>query len=152
MLEGVIIRHPLKFGDSRGWLAEIFRNDEIPSSLTPAMSYLSITHPGVSRGPHEHLEQTDFFCFPGNSRFKVYLWDNREESQTYLKRETFETFEDGPTLVIIPPKIVHAYKNIGNIPGTVLNFPNKLYAGRGKRERVDEVRYEHLEDSPFKID
>jgi dTDP-4-dehydrorhamnose 3,5-epimerase len=47
---------------------------------------------------------------------------------------------------------VHAYKNIGDEPGLVINLPNKLYAGWGKKEKVDEIRYEGNQDSPFKVD
>ena len=42
--------------------------------------------------------------------------------------------------VWIPPGVVHAYRNVGTIPGLVFNSPNRLYAGYGKREPVDEIR------------
>jgi len=54
--------------------------------------------------------------------------------------------------VNVPPKIVHGYKNIGAAPGLVLNFPNRLYGGQFKKEKVDEIRYENLANSIFKID
>jgi dTDP-4-dehydrorhamnose 3,5-epimerase len=31
----------------------------------------------------------------------------------------------------------------------VLNFPNRLFAGRGKKLPVDEIRYEDAKDTPF---
>ena len=31
----------------------------------------------------------------------------------------------------------------------VVNFPNRLFAGRGKKQPVDEVRYEDAKDTPF---
>jgi len=63
MLQGIIITYLKKHEDLRGWLAEIYRSDEIPSTQNPTMAYVSLTLPGVSRGPHEHLEQSDFFVF-----------------------------------------------------------------------------------------
>ena len=48
----------------------------------PAMAYISMTRPGVARGPHEHREQADYFAFIGPSNFKVYLWDARDDSPT----------------------------------------------------------------------
>ena len=152
MLEGLIIRHVTKNEDSRGWLAEIFRADELPDLLNPKMGYVSMTNPGISRGPHEHLEQTDYFCFPGISRFRVYLWDNNPQSATYRQSQTFETSERFPVIAVVPPGIVHAYKNIGNIPGLVLNFPNKLYRGVNKSGQVDEIRHEDAADSKYRLD
>jgi len=151
MLEDVIIRSPGKNEDSRGWLSEIFRSDDIPKSIMPQMGYISLTYPQIIRGPHEHLEQTDYFYFPGVSIFEIHLWDNNPESQTYKKNHTFKTLDGEPLILVVPPRVVHAYKNIGDIAGLVLNFPNKLYAGENKKEKVDEIRYENLNDLRFKI-
>ena len=151
-IEGVVVRDLRKFVDERGWLAELFRQDEISEEVYPVMSYISMTLPGVTRGPHEHLEQTDYFCFLGPSNFKLVLWDNRKESSTYMNKMVLFVGEDNPKAVIIPPRVVHAYKNVGGKPGIVLNFPNRLYAGWGKKEKVDEVRYEDDPNSIFKVD
>ena len=55
-------------------------------------------------------------------------------------------------IVVIPPGVVHAYKNSGDSDGMVLNFPDKLYAGWGKQQQVDEVRYENDPQSPFVVE
>ena len=61
-----VVVYPLKkFTDERGWLAELFRHDEIAEEFYPAMSYISFTKPGYTRGPHEHIDQADLFCFIG---------------------------------------------------------------------------------------
>ena len=54
--------------------------------------------------------------------------------------------------MIVPKGVVHAYKNIGGCDGMVFNAPNRLYAGRGRTEPVDEIRHETDPNSPFKID
>src|SRR5438477_9976133 len=111
-----VIQEPLrKIRDARGWLCELFRSDEIPPEYQPVMAYLSMTEPGIVRGPHEHADQADCFCFLGPSTFKLYLWDNRKGSETYLAHETLLAGEDNPTLVIVPPGVVHAYKNVGAV-------------------------------------
>jgi dTDP-4-dehydrorhamnose 3,5-epimerase len=51
--------------DSRGWLVDLFRSDCLHKENTPQMAYVSQTLPGVTRGPHEHEEQSDLFCFIG---------------------------------------------------------------------------------------
>lgn len=146
-IDGVIIKEFLKHNDSRGWLAEMFREDD-PGDYRPAMGYISVTHAGITRGPHEHIEQTDYFCFLGD--FTLYLWDNREDSLTYRNRMVIEN--SGGQIVIVPPRVVHAYKNSGTADGMVLNFPDRLFAGQHKKEKVDEVRYENDPETPFRIE
>ena len=151
-IDGIIIRSLVKHTDSRGWLSELFRSDEIPAEYIPTMSYISSTEPGVARGPHEHRDQADMFAFIGPSTFRLYLWDNRKNSPTYGNKMVFDTGELNPTTVIIPAGVVHAYKNIGPVPGWVINLPNRLYAGEGKKEPVDEIRYENMNNSEFTFD
>lgn len=152
-IQGVIRRELKKYADERGWLSELFREDELNSkALTPAMCYISYTRPGVARGPHEHTEQTDCFCFIGPSSFKIFLWDNRKNSPTYRGRMVLQVGEENPAMVIIPEGVVHAYKNIGSCDGAVINFPNRLFMGEGKKSPVDEIRHEDDKNSPFKLD
>ncbi len=151
-IDGVIIKPIEKYVDERGWLAELFRRDELDAQHFPVMSYVSQTQPGIARGPHEHVEQTDYFAFIGPSNFKVYLWDHRQDSVTNGIRMVFYLGEDKPGMVIIPPGVVHAYKNIGGKAGWVFNAPNRLFAGEGKKETVDEIRHEDDPSSPFQLD
>lgn len=141
-IKGVAIRDLRKFLDSRGWLAELFRHDEIEPEFHPAMAYISSTDPGITRGPHEHVDQADLFCFIGPSNFKLRVWDNRKESETFSHVMTVVVGEDNPKWVLIPAGVVHAYQNVGDAPGIVINCPNRLYMGQGKQEEVDEIRHE----------
>jgi dTDP-4-dehydrorhamnose 3,5-epimerase len=145
-IEGVIIRGLNKHVDNRGFLIETFRKDELPDSLLPEMSYISYTKPGIARGPHEHKEQTDIFCFIGPGSFRVNLWDNRENSATYGNCMEVIGGENNLITVIVPPGVVHGYKNISKDYGMVLNYPDRLYKGWDKKEEVDEIRHEDKED------
>jgi dTDP-4-dehydrorhamnose 3,5-epimerase len=149
-ITGCVIQPLKKYRDSRGWLAEIFRSDELESDVHPVMSYISMTHPGVARGPHEHVEQTDMFVF-FSGRFRVFLWDSREHSDTFGCRQILEFGEDDPAVVLVPPGVVHAYRNVGDGPGLIVNCPNQLYAGEGKKEEVDEIRHEDRDDSVYEM-
>jgi dTDP-4-dehydrorhamnose 3,5-epimerase len=151
-IEGVIVRDIKKFIDERGWLAETFRNDELDERFFPVMSYISMTLPDIARGPHEHQNQTDLFGFLGPSNFKIYLWDNRTSSPTYGNKMVVCAGEDAPKSVLIPPGVVHAYKNIGGKPGMVTNYPNQLFAGKGKKELIDEIRHEDDAKTIYKLD
>jgi dTDP-4-dehydrorhamnose 3,5-epimerase len=152
VFQGVVI-HPIKkHQDPRGWLAEFFRADELSTDLLPVMGYVSETLPGVTRGPHEHEVQTDYFCFLGPSTFRLVLWDNRPASPSYGYREELVVGEESPCVVIVPEGVVHAYCNIGDKPGWVINCPNRLYAGNGRKEPVDEIRHEANPDTAFRLD
>jgi len=151
-IDGIIIKELKRFTDDRGWLMELFRQDEIDDSCRPAMAYVSMTRSGVTRGPHEHVDQTDYFCFLGPSTFRLYLWDNRKGSPTYGQTYKIDLGVDRPALAIVPPGVVHAYRNVGDADGLVYNAPNRLYAGRGRKEPVDEIRHEENENSRFRLD
>lgn len=150
-IDGVVIKEFRYFKDQRGWLSELFRHDELDAELHPVMSYISMTNPGVARGPHEHVDQTDCFVF-FSSTFKLLLWDRREGSPTKGSRMALHFGADKSASVIVPPGVVHAYKNVGSAEGLVLNLPNRLYAGEGKKQKVDEIRYEDDPQSPYRID
>lgn len=151
-IKDVIIKPLKKHKDDRGWLVELFREDEVDPEIMPVMSYISETLPGVARGPHEHVDQTDYFAFIGPSTFKLYLWDDRKNSPTYKNKMAFTAGVDEPMVVVIPPGIVHAYKNVGQDNGIVFNAPNRLFAGRHRKEQVDEIRHEDDPGSPFQLD
>lgn len=148
-IEGVIVRPIKKYTDERGWLKELTRQDELAPETYPVMSYVTMTKPGIVRGPHEHREQTDCFCFAGPSTFRLQLWDNRKSSGTYGQQAVFEVGEENPSLIIVPNGVVHAYRNIGTVDGIVYNSPNRLYAGPNRQEPIDEIRHEEDPDSPF---
>ncbi|MEI8369139.1 MAG: dTDP-4-dehydrorhamnose 3,5-epimerase family protein [Planctomycetia bacterium] len=141
-----------RHADSRGWLVEIYREDELASALHPVMAYVSQTQPGVARGPHEHVDQTDYFAFIGPGDFELLLWDARADSPTLGLHTRTICGHSNPCAVTIPPGVVHAYRNTSPVPGWVFNGPNRLYAGPGKKEKVDEIRHECDETSPFRID
>jgi dTDP-4-dehydrorhamnose 3,5-epimerase len=151
-IQGVVIKDLTKWVDERGWLTELFREDEIDPQYRPVMTYISMTQPGIARGPHEHADQADHFGFIGPSNFKIYLWDNRKDSPTYLTKQVVFAGADAPRTVIIPPGVVHAYKNVGGVLGMVVNLPNRLFAGRGKKQKVDEIRHERDPNTIFLID
>ncbi len=151
-IDGVQVTPVRKYIDERGWLLETFRHDELDRVYHPTMGYTSLSHPGVQRGPHEHVEQADLFLFIGPGNFKIWLWDNRKQSPTYLNRMVFFGGEDGPTRVLVPPGVVHAYRNVSPHLAVVHNFPNQHFMGPGKKSPIDEIRHEEDPHTPFRVD
>lgn len=141
--------------DDRGFLTELYRNDE--TDPKPVMAYVSSTKLGVIRGPHEHRSQADRFCFLGPAAFVLHLWDNRPSSPTY--NNYLKLTITSPMAITIPPGVVHGYKNIGSRylintddqSGLIINLPDRLYKGESKAQEVDEIRHESDPNSPFKI-
>ncbi|OGY43439.1 MAG: dTDP-4-dehydrorhamnose 3,5-epimerase [Candidatus Buchananbacteria bacterium RIFCSPHIGHO2_01_FULL_39_14] len=146
MINGVEVRKLKIYHDTRGWLTEIYRQDE--TNYRPVMAYLSETKPGVVRGPHEHKNQSDFFVFLAG-KFKLYLWENRKNQKNYRKFQTFIVGGKNPCSVLIPPGVVHAYQCVSQPPGLIVNFPNRLFMGKGRKQKVDEIRWEVDLKSPF---
>ncbi|MFH1232242.1 MAG: dTDP-4-dehydrorhamnose 3,5-epimerase family protein [Patescibacteria group bacterium] len=149
MIDGVIVKKINKYEDERGWLAEIYRDDEI--NIQPVMGYISFTKMGVVRGPHEHIEQADGFVFVGPGNFELHLWDRRSDSSTNGEYLKIEVGENNPVLVIVPPGVVHGYKCISELGSYSINLPNKLYRGKGKIEKVDEIRWENNPELLYQI-
>jgi len=151
-IQDVSIKPLRRHGDARGWLVELYREDELAATIHPVMAYISQTLPGVVRGPHEHRDQTDYFAFIGPGEFELVLWDARPDSPTFGVRTSGVYGETNPAAVSIPPGVVHAYRNVSDVPGWVFNGPNRLYAGPGKKEPVDEIRHELDPASPYRVD
>jgi dTDP-4-dehydrorhamnose 3,5-epimerase len=146
-IPGVIVRPLNRHTDARGWLVELFRDDDLPYGFDPTMGYISSTHAGIARGPHEHVEQSDGFVFLSRT-FEITLWENR---QGYARvKQVLMAGEQNPVFLVVPPGVVHAYRNVGGEDAFVLNFPDRLYAGWGKQEPVDEIRHEEI-DSEFQL-
>ncbi len=149
-IKGVIVKKLKDFRDERGWLTEIYREDE--SDFGPKMSYVSHTNYKQVRGPHEHKKQMDYLIFIGYGDFDLYLWDNRDGSDSYGKKEKMIVGESNKVAVIIPPGIVHGYKSLSKNGSLSINLPDKLYKGNGKKKEADEIRHEDDKNSIFKIE
>jgi dTDP-4-dehydrorhamnose 3,5-epimerase len=79
------------------------------------------------------------------------MWDNRPDSKTFSHVMTLIVGADDPKAILVPAGVVHAYQNVGEVDGIVINCPNRLYAGEGRREPVDEIRHEDDPDTIYKI-
>jgi dTDP-4-dehydrorhamnose 3,5-epimerase len=141
-LPGVRVEALPVFKDPRGSLHELFRSDEIPARFKPLMACSSWSHPDVTRGPHQHVGQDDYFTFAGPSEFHFYLWDDRPDSGKAARGWLIVTGEKFPSRIYVPRGVVHAYRNVGKLPGLVVTVTNLLFKGEGRREPVDEIRHE----------
>ena len=150
-LPGVRVEALPVFKDARGSLHELFRVDEVPAGFKPLMACSSWSHPGVARGPHQHVGQDDYFTFSGPSNFRVYLWDDRPGAAGPAQGWLIQTGEQAPARIHVPRGVVHAYQNVGPTEGLVVTVTSLLFKGEGRRDPVDEIRHELNPYSPYKI-
>jgi dTDP-4-dehydrorhamnose 3,5-epimerase len=148
-LPGVRVEALPLFKDTRGSLHELFRTDEIPAGFKPLMACSSWSLPGVTRGPHQHVGQDDYFTFAGPSDFDVYLWDDRPGSSKATRGWLINAGEKSPARIYVPRGVVHAYRNAGNKPGLVVTVTSLLFKGENRRDPVDEIRHELNPHSPY---
>ncbi|PSQ01655.1 dTDP-4-dehydrorhamnose 3,5-epimerase [Halobacteriales archaeon QS_4_69_31] len=127
MIEGVDVRQLEVNADERGHLVEVFREDWEFYEPAPAMSYYSMSYPGIIRAWHRHTEgQVDHFVCP-DGRIKVGIYDDREGSPTRGEVNTFVIGEHEQRAVRIPGACWHGFKVVGDEPAILINFPTALY-------------------------
>ena len=148
-LPGVRVEALPVFKDPRGSLHELFRVDETPAGFQPLMACSSWSHPGVTRGPHQHVGQDDYFTFAGPSNFTVFLWDDRPGAAGAAKGWLIHTGEQAPARIHVPRGVVHAYRNAGNTFGLVVTVTSLLFKGENRRDPIDEIRHELNPHSPY---
>lgn len=127
MIHGVETRDLQVNADERGHLVELYREDWELYDPDPAMSYYSLSYPGVIRAWHRHTRgQIDHFVCP-KGRIKVGIYDDRDESPTQGDLNTFVIGEHNQKVIRIPGACWHGFKVVGEESALLVNFPTKLY-------------------------
>ena len=144
LIDGVRTKKLKVIPDERGRLMEMLRSDdELFRGFGQA--YLTTAYPGVVKAWHYHRLQTDHFVVV-RGMMKVVLYDDREGSPTRGEVNEFFLGEHNPTLLQIPPRVLHGFKNIGTEEALVVNLPDRVY----DYQQPDEYRTDpHDNDIPY---
>ena len=144
MIEGVKVRKLRLIPDERGYLMEMLRSDWEEYERFGQV-YITAVYPGVVKGWHYHKIQTDhFICVHGMA--KVVLYDGREGSPTHGEVNEFFMGWQNPTLLKIPPGVMHGFKGIGQEMALIVNVPTELY----NYDQPDEYRLPaHTDEIPY---
>ena len=127
MIDGVEVRSLEVNADGRGHLVEMFREDWPEYDPEPAMSYYSMSYPGVVRAWHRHRRgQIDHFVCP-SGRIRVGVYDDREDSPTRGEVDEFVIGEHAQRVVRIPGACWHGFEVLGDERALLVNMPTKLY-------------------------
>jgi dTDP-4-dehydrorhamnose 3,5-epimerase len=163
--------NPPLYEDDRGQLVETFRADDPQLKglgFEVKMAYISWTLPGFVRGFHAHpgpegsyafaplkpegrlfskvAGQRDCFFFLDGT-YRLVLFDARADSPSFGVLQEIFAGEHNRLAVVVPSGVWHAYKNVGPARAFVLNFPDALFKGEGRKQKVDELREENAQ--PF---
>lgn len=144
MIDGVRVKTLKPVCDERGRLMEILRSDdEIFQQF--GQVYITTAYPGVTKAWHYHKKQSDFFTAV-QGMMKLVLYDDREGSPTRGHINEFFVGVHNPILVMIPPRVLHGFKCIGEHEAIVVNCPTEPY----DRTSPDEFRVDaHENDIPY---
>ena len=147
MIEGVVVKQLKVIPDERGYLMEIFRDDD-PFFRKFGQAYMTVVYPGVVKGWHYHKVQDDHFCVV-KGMSKVVLYDLRDSSKTKGEVNEFFMGEKNPMLLLIPHGVLHGMKGVGVEPALLLNIPTEHY----DYKEPDEYRvHPHDNDIPYDWD
>lgn len=136
LIDGAHLRKLKVNQDQRGLLIETLKTDWpdiFSEELSFNQTYFSLTNPGFARDEdkwHIHPTQTDrFVVIKGSIVFALY--DQRENSPT---KDTLNLFlmgekndADNQYLLLIPPRVLHAFCVVGQESAYLLAYPNRLY-------------------------
>jgi dTDP-4-dehydrorhamnose 3,5-epimerase len=104
-IPGVLLGHPERFEDDRGWFMEILREDAFGVGFVQGNH--SHSHAGVLRGLHYHARQSDaWYVASGHAR--VGLADLRTPTKKPLVLMT-DMAADHPIVLYIPPGVAHGF-------------------------------------------
>lgn len=94
--------------DERGDLTEIIRYSQGFLSSIAQLNLINDPVRGTIKAWHKHFEMWEvFFCSQGKVKFGLY--DDRENSDTYKKTDTFVFGERNPSILVVPPGVYHGH-------------------------------------------
>jgi dTDP-4-dehydrorhamnose 3,5-epimerase len=104
-IPGVLLAHPERFEDERGWFMEILREDAFGVSFVQGNH--SHSRQGVLRGLHFHAKQSDaWYVVSGTAQ--VGLADLRTKAERPATT-TVDMTSDDPAVLYIPPGVAHGF-------------------------------------------
>ncbi len=105
--------------DSRGWLAEMIKRDEIAEDIRQV--YIATIEPGSVRGNHYHKKRMEWF-FIVNGEAEITLEDIKRK-----ERETIMLSPEKPQRITIYPEVAHVVFNKGKQAVYLVSAQNNIY-------------------------
>lgn len=106
--------------DSRGWLAEIFRPEDVNKTIKGQVT-VTTAYPGIIKANHYHKKMNEWYCVIKGKMHLVL-----KDTETGEKNEIVLSDED-LRIIKIEPGIAHGFKNIGEDMLFVLMYIDKPF-------------------------
>jgi dTDP-4-dehydrorhamnose 3,5-epimerase len=125
-IDGVDARPIVNVLTDDGYLTEIWRSEWGDGEVGIGQVFQRVIQPGAASGWHAHRDTTDrLFCAVG--RVLIALFDGRSVSPTHRAVATFRVGAERPAVIVVPPGVWHAVRNIGTGPAVFLNVVDMAY-------------------------
>ena len=134
MIEGVKIKNLIVHQDipdtkdenpEKGFLIEILRNDDGLLNKF-GQSTFTIAYQNTIKAFHWHKKQDDLW-FISSGRAFVVLYDLREKSPTYTKKQIISAGKNDFKLILIPHGVCHGYKVVSKEPVALFYHTTESY-------------------------
>ena len=126
LIKDVIVRKCETHIDERGELSEmlsaVWGVDRAPIEHV----YMAMVRPGRVKGWVYHKKQSDR-TFLVSGTVKYVLWDTRPKSPTHGVINEIFLSDRSRGLLVIPPLVVHAVQNVGDVDAIFVNMPTVPY-------------------------
>jgi len=114
-----------RHGDKRGHLTVLMSELREPAEKLVHV-YQVMAEARSVRAWVYHKRQWDRLAF-NTGDFRVVLYDLRPGSATYGKLNVLDVGDAAPSLLFIPPFIIHGVQNKSDAPATFVNMPTRAY-------------------------
>tara|TARA_Y100000817_G_scaffold269539_1_gene227161 strand:+ start:2330 stop:2809 length:480 start_codon:yes stop_codon:yes gene_type:complete len=143
MIDGVKIKNLIVHQDvpdtkdensKKGFLVEVLRNDdELLDKF--GQSTFTIAYHNTIKAFHWHKKQDDLWFISSGKAFVV-LYDLRQKSPTYAKKQIISAGKDDYKLILIPRGVCHGYKVVSKEPVALFYHTTENY----NVDKPDEYR------------
>lgn len=131
---GAVVKRLRRVVNERGNLLEVQRSDD-DEYTGFGQTYVTVTYPGVVRAWYRHLRQADQLIVV-HGEAQLVLYDDRPESPTVGTTAEVLFGEASPALVVIPPRLWHGFRPLGNQSLTMLHLNDTAF----DHDQPDEER------------
>ena len=119
-MENIHTKKLVKHVDNRGWLAEIFRPEDVNKTMKGQVT-ITTAHPGTVKANHYHKKMNEWYCvIKGEMHLVLKDMKTGEKKEVVLE-------EDDLKIIKITPWIAHGFKNIGNEMLIVLMYIDRPF-------------------------
>lgn len=113
--------------DDKGWIINATGESNNKNQIIPIQPRIISTKPKIIRGNHYHLDETETIIFL-NGKWKAIFSEIIEIADGFNSQHKINlNCTQSPICVTIPPKIAHAFENIGQSTGYIFHYSNKPY-------------------------